>query len=251
MQKERPEVHIRKGARQAYVYQNILVFKKDEQGKEVLDEHGQPVIETFRVRYTREFHIADVKGLQSHFKIPEFSHDATKISRLADALIADYSQKYRIEIVTRDGGDKAYSQGKTVVLPAKEQFSSQYQYYSTVFHELAHSTGHFIAERTGLAYAKEELVAEISASFLCAATRLQDDRSMENNVAYLQGWYSRIRAGKPADLYFAANQAKKAANLILDASPRIKEKLRPQIEEPEERSIKACRKTTREPSTTR
>ena len=251
MQKERPEVHIRKGARQAYVYQNIPVFKKDEQGKEVLDEHGQPVIETFRVRYTREFHIADVKGLQSHFKIPEFSHDATKISRLADALIADYSQKYGIEIVTREGGDKAYSQGKTVVLPAKEQFSSQYQYYSTVFHELAHSTGHFIAERTGLAYAKEELVAEISASFLCAATRLQDDRSMENNVAYLQGWYSRIRAGKPADLYFAANQAKKAANLILDASPRIKEKLRPQIEEPEERSIKACRETTREPSTTR
>lgn len=41
MQKERPEVHIRKGARQAYVYQNIPVFKKDEQGKEVLDEHGQ------------------------------------------------------------------------------------------------------------------------------------------------------------------------------------------------------------------
>ena len=74
------------------------------------------------MRYTREFHIADVKGLQSHFKIPEFSHDATKISRLADALIADYSQKYGIEIVTRDGGDKAYSQGKTVVLPAKEQF---------------------------------------------------------------------------------------------------------------------------------
>ena len=245
MQKERPEVHIRKGARQAYVYQNIPVFKKDEQGKEVLDENGQPVVETFRVRYTREFHIADVKGLQSHFKIPEFSHDATKISRLADALIADYSYKYGIEVVTREGGDKAYSQGKTVVLPAKEQFSSQYQYYSTVFHELAHSTGKFIAERTGLTYAKEELVAEISASFLCAATRLQDDRSMENNVAYLQGWYSRIRAGKPTDLYFAANQAKKAA------SPRIKEKLRPQIEEPEERSIEACKETTREPSTTR
>ena len=56
---------------------------------------------------------------------------------------------------------------------------------------------------------------------------------------------------KPTDLYFAANQAKKAANLILDASPRIKEKLRPQIEEPEERSIEACRETTREPSTTR
>ena len=108
-----------------------------------------------------------------------------------------------------------------------------------------------MAERTGLTYAKEELVAEISASFLCAATRLQDDRSMENNVAYLQDWYSRIRAGKPADLYFAANQAKKAANLILDASPRIKEKLRPQIEEPEERSIEACWETTREPSTTR
>ena len=48
-----------------------------------------------------------------------------RLSRLADALIADYSQKYRIEIVTRDGGDKAYSQGKTVVLPAKEQFSSR------------------------------------------------------------------------------------------------------------------------------
>ena len=95
MQKERPEVHIRKGARQAYVYQNIPVFKKDEQGKEVLDEHGQPVIETFRVRYTREFHIADVKGCRAISRYRSFSHDATKISRLADALIADYSQKIR------------------------------------------------------------------------------------------------------------------------------------------------------------
>ena len=73
---------------------------------------------------------------------------------------------------------------------------------------------------------------------------------MENNVAYLQGWYSRIRAGKPADLYFAANQAK-SSQPDSGCQPKDKEKLRPQIEEPEERSIKACRKTTREPSTTR
>ena len=111
---------------------------------------------------------------------------------LADKLTFEVSGKHSyldpLEVVCYDapqqGGDKAYSQGKTIVLPAKEQFFSQYQYYSTVFHELAHSTGHFIAERTGLSYAKEELVAEISASFLCAATRLQDDRSMENNVTY-------------------------------------------------------------------
>ncbi len=91
-----------------------------------------------------------------------------------------------------------------------------------MFHELAHNTKRTGENpREGISYAQEELVAEIAASFLCASLHLQDERSLQNNLAYLKGWYEKIKAAKPTEVYFAAQSAKQEADQILRSAPQI------------------------------
>lgn len=228
LRKTNPDVKIRKGAKQAYVYQSFPVLRKDETGKTVLDEEGEPVIESFRLRYIREFHISDIENVRSHFVPREYCHVETEKTILADQVIQNYANANGIEVEELYGAGGAYFQDKRVVFPSKKQYESVYEYYSTVFHELGHSTRLF-QDRKSLSYAQEELVGEITASFLCVALGLADDRSTENNIAYLQGWYGKIKDAKPKDLYFAIADAKKAADLILKASPQIRDRLTPKL----------------------
>lgn len=68
-------------------------------------------------------------------------------------------------------------------LPEKTRFASVEEFYSTLFHELSHSTGHSSRLDRKLDtdpkpfgssdYGKEELVAEMSAAFLCSHAKTQ------------------------------------------------------------------------------
>ena len=65
----------------------------------------------------------------------------------------------------------------TVHMPARFRFQDAAFYYSTLFHELVHSTGHetrlnraFGSSFGDEPYSREELVAEMGAAFLCAIT---------------------------------------------------------------------------------
>lgn len=109
----------------------------------------------------------------------------------------------------------------TVKLPIKPRFKSPEEYYSTLFHELGHATGseRRLKRNIGKAsfassdYSREELVAEMTAAFLCAECGI-DNSVIENSVAYLQGWMKVLKADSKM-VVIAASQAQKAANLIL------------------------------------
>lgn len=165
LHEENPEVKIRKGCRQAYVFQSYPTFRKDENGKIQLDENGEPVIESFRLQYSREFHISDVEGVKSHFVPVEHEHEANEITRMADELIHTYIEKYGIDFSELYGNGRAYTQGTKIVVPAKVQYENLSEYYSTIFHEIGHSTKLF-TDREKKSYALEELVAELTAAFL-------------------------------------------------------------------------------------
>jgi antirestriction protein ArdC len=109
-----------------------------------------------------------------------------------------------------------------VNMPPIGSFKDSESYYATLFHELGHSTG---AEkrlnRKGVAnydyfgssnYSEEELIAEFSAAFLCAACNIDND--IKQNAAYIQGWKKSI-ADNPKILVLAASKAQKAADYIL------------------------------------
>jgi antirestriction protein ArdC len=110
-----------------------------------------------------------------------------------------------------------------VGLPARQRFERTEDYYSTVFHELVHSTGHekrlkrsTLTESAGYGsnpYCKEELIAEMGAAFLCGLAEI-GERTIDNSAAYLKGWLEQLRNDKTL-IVQAAAQAQKAADFIL------------------------------------
>lgn len=111
----------------------------------------------------------------------------------------------------------------TIRLPEMKYFHSSDEYYHTLFHELVHSTG--IERRLGRFnlykqfeddamhnYSKEELVAELGASYLAAVCGLKPN--LDNAAAYIRGWSSHLK-DNPSWIVWASNRAMDAANYIL------------------------------------
>jgi len=130
--------------------------------------------------------------------------------------------------VIKHGMTKAYYSPREdcVGMPPRERFERMEDYYSTVFHELVHSTGHekrlkraTVAENNGFGsdpYCKEELIAEMGAAFLCGQAEIAE-RTIDNSAAYINGWLERFRDDKML-IVQAAAQAQKATDFILGKS---------------------------------
>lgn len=111
----------------------------------------------------------------------------------------------------------------TVNMPTHSLFPKAEHYYSVLFHELTHSTGH--ASRLDRAtlrdllafgdtnYSREELCAEMGAAYLCGVAGIANE-TVNNSAAYIHGWLGRLRSDKKV-LVQAAAQAQKAADFIL------------------------------------
>lgn len=123
------------------------------------------------------------------------------------------------------GGDRAcYSPSfDRVSMPHKESFENRESYYSTLFHELVHSTGHKDRlAREGVVnpirfasheYSFEELVAEMGAAFLCGRAGILD-HTFDNSAAYIGNWIAKLTR-EPKWIVEASGKASKAYNLIL------------------------------------
>lgn len=122
------------------------------------------------------------------------------------------------------GGDRAcYSPRLDAVrMPERERFESAEAFYSTLFHELTHSTGHEsrLARRDLLefhafgdaSYSREELVAEMGAAMLAGVAGIEQE-TVPQSASYLAGWL-RVLRGDVRLVVTAAAQAQKAADLI-------------------------------------
>ncbi|MDE0206632.1 MAG: zincin-like metallopeptidase domain-containing protein [Candidatus Tectomicrobia bacterium] len=125
----------------------------------------------------------------------------------------------------RHGGNRAcyWPHIDQISMPKRETFVSSEAFYSTLFHELTHSTGHpdRLNRKTLVAgapfrsptYTREELCAEMGAAFLCATAGIQDP-TIENSASYLQGWLKYL-SSDPKALLVAGAQAQKAADFVL------------------------------------
>ena len=105
-------------------------------------------------------------------------------------------------------------------MPARFRFVEPSLYYSTLFHELVHSTGHetrlnrtFGTSFGDDLYSREELIAETGAAFLCAIAGISNDHSERNTTAYLQNWIKQLEGDNRLILQAAA-AAQKAVDLI-------------------------------------
>lgn len=107
---------------------------------------------------------------------------------------------------------------------AEETFKDGQEYYSTALHEMAHSTGHeSVLKRDGIvkfdgfgspSYAKEELVAELTAAMV-SSTLGFDKRITENSAAYLKGWAAALRK-EPKYIISVMSDVNKASRIELE-----------------------------------
>jgi antirestriction protein ArdC len=122
-------------------------------------------------------------------------------------------------------------------MPERAAFPDADTYYGTLLHEMVHATGHDsrLARTFGRRfgdddYAREELVAELGAAFLCQRTGVEAE-PREDHAAYLGHWLRVLRADKTA-IVTAAQRAQHAADWLLRHAGMLES--RPAADAPQE-----------------
>ena len=208
--------------------ETIVFWKKLDSGEAENLEEAEEAAESkpkFVLRYYKVFHISHVRNVSP---LPReegkgFEHDRI---HQAEEISKDYIARESLGFEEETSSKAYYSPGEDMVhVPALFQFEKVEEYYSTLFHELIHSTGHCRRlNRPKLAdasfgseeYSKEELVAEIGAAAILNGLGLETDDSFSNSIAYIEGWRSKLSKDKYMIIH-AASAAEKAARYILDA----------------------------------
>lgn len=202
-----------------------VVFWKFIQKKQTAEEKiaGTKPEQVPMLRYYRVFNTDQCEGL----KVPEFSTTDSEptVNRIENAenIVSDMPNPPNI---THTNIYKAYFRPSTdtVNVPPIHIFETPESYYSTMFHELAHSTGHrdrLARPSLGIAsfgshnYAKEELIAEMTATMLCNVAGIANEAIIENSAAYIQSWKTKITKDNRL-VVLAAGKAQKAADYILN-----------------------------------
>ena len=109
-----------------------------------------------------------------------------------------------------------------IMMPEAAQFDSAEDYYSTLLHELVHSTGHASRlAREGIVstsrkfgdpvYGFEELIAEMGAAFLCAELGIHGDLQHES---YIASWLQTLKEDNRA-VFRAARFAREAFEYLV------------------------------------
>jgi antirestriction protein ArdC len=175
------------------------------------------------LRYYRVFHIDDVEGIPED-KIPKtksHSHEFNPIeaceklvNNWQDAPTIRYGQTRAAYAPLRD----------EILMPDPKTFFEDEKFYSVLFHEITHSTGHrkrlnrhekFKDHRFGSKdYSLEELVAEMGAAYLCGLCEIEN-KTIDNSAAYIQSWLSKLKSDNRFIIQ-ASSYAQKAVDYILE-----------------------------------
>ena len=205
-----------------------IVFYKQLHGKaketeaqpeETTDEKGNR--SPFVLTYYTVFNVEQCDGLKLPELLPNAEPNDIAIDETCEAIVNGWEGRPALQL-TSSTERRAYYRPATdsVHMPARFRFVDASLYYSTLFHELVHSTGHESRlDRTfGLSfgddlYSKEELVAETGAAFLCALAGIASDHTEQNTTAYIQNWIQQLQNDNRLILQAAA-AAQKAVDMI-------------------------------------
>ena len=229
------------------IYWNIT--HRDENGQKITDEQYDamtkaeqekcksiPIMMGYYCYNLDQTNFKEVKPeqyarLQEQFKAPEIKDTKGMfISPEFDAMIE--KQAWVCKINTIEGAGAFYSKSKDeITVPLKAQFNIHedpkevykdgMEYYSSLVHEMAHSTGidtrlsRDMEGRFGdKKYAKEELVAELSAAMVGNSMGF-DKRILDNNAKYVDSWIDTLKQ-EPKFIISVMADVSKASGMILD-----------------------------------
>lgn len=226
--------YIKKGEKSTPVIYWKITQKKEQKGDTPEGQEGK--VKTYFYPFIHHvFNLEQIEGIE----VPEIASNNNNTFNTLDACEKIVSEMpVRPQIL--HGGNRAFYSRATdsITMPKANNFKTAEGYYSTLFHEMIHSTGHKNrlnrfgqgeqAKRFGdEAYSKEELVAEMGAAFLTAEAGIKE-RVFNNSIAYLKHWIEALNNDKTM-IISAANRAYKAAAFILDRNEDVKEEIGKEI----------------------
>ncbi|WP_177160579.1 zincin-like metallopeptidase domain-containing protein [uncultured Fusobacterium sp.] len=203
--------HVKKGEKSVLCEKWIYTKKeKDQNGNEVEEKLSKPFPSFFYL-----FNAEQIEGIppleikqntkEENFKI------ANDFIKSSECLIKEVAQ------------DQAFYSPNIdeIVLPLREAFKSEESFLRTTLHEMSHSTGHssrlnrdFSGEFGSPSYAREELVAELSAVFTQARLGIKlEGEHFNDHTAYLKSWIGILKEN-PNELFQALSKAEQASERL-------------------------------------
>lgn len=208
---------IRKGEKS-----EIVVFWKITAVETTKEDGTKEIRQIPLLRYYNVFHISQVDGVE-----PKEANKLTTVEPIAAAeqIKETYKEREHIAINEIISNRAFYSPtSDSITVPCKEQYSMAEEFYSTLFHEMVHSTGHKSRlDRLHLGldamfgsetYSKEELVAEIGSASLLNLLGIETEKTFKNSAAYCQSWLKVLKNDNKF-IVSAASKAEKAVKYIL------------------------------------
>lgn len=207
---------------------SLAVFWKPQCEED--EKTGKTKVTGAVLRYYRLFNWEQTEGVPEKIPVDQFKN---KPLPTCQDLFDGMAHRPEVEY-----GDPAYSPKREVLyMPGIGEFDSTEEYYASLYHELTHWTGHpSRLDRDGIRghldgsisslrdprYAKEELIAELGAAYLCNIVGIAD-KVEDNNAAYLQSWIKVLRENSRM-IISAASKSQQAVDFILqDAGYSFKE----------------------------
>lgn len=210
--------HIRKFAKSEIVtfWKIQLIEEEEEDGTKVKKQI--PLL-----RYYHVFHISQVDGVEPKEKIELQEREPIEEAEMVKREYMDREQLKIYEKIT----DKAFYTPTFdyIEIPCKEQYKNIEEFYSTLFHEMIHSTGYYkrlnrlesgaSAGFGSETYSKEELTAEIGSAMILNRLGIETDRTFSNSTAYIQNWLQVLKNDNKF-IVSASSKSEKAVKYIFN-----------------------------------
>jgi len=212
--------NVKKGEHATPVIYYKLFEKRDDHGNLVLGSNGRPTRIPF-IRWSNAFNLDQTEGIappaQTEAVVQNHLHPLEKAAKIVE--------EAKVCPIYHTGFAAVYSPGEDVIrMPAQKTFRTPESYYQTLFHEMTHSTGHASRlDREGVTmpvkfgserYSKEELIAELGASFLSNEAGILNQVQFDNSAAYLGSWIEKFQ-NDPKMIFTASSQAQRSTDFIL------------------------------------
>lgn len=212
---------IREGAKSYMVTFSTYWTPED---KKTEDEEKDPKF--WFLRYYQVFAVGDCEGITPRHEIEVQEKEKHELIAEAEVVVNLYDKAQEgLKIYRNTNSNEAYYQktNDVIVVPQIGQYKDEREYYSTLFHEMVHSTGHEkrlnrkeVVERNSFGskdYSKEELVAELGSQFIMNRLGISTEKVENNSQAYINHWIEFLK-NDPKAIVIAAAQAEKAVHYI-------------------------------------
>lgn len=188
------------------------------------NEDGEKVIRQIPIlKYFNVFHISQVDGVEPKEQLK--ISDLEPIEK-AEKIKTEYMNRERLKIFEKVTNKAFYTPTFDYIeVPCKEQYQNIEEFYSTLFHEMIHSTGHKnrlnrpdmqgIVRYGSEKYSKEELTAELGSAMIINILGIETEKSFKNSSGYIQDWLQVLKNDNKF-IVSASSKAEKAVKYILN-----------------------------------